>query len=108
LNDGTIEFQHRDLTQQPLESWPVGDVWIMKDVLQHWSTAEFVAFLDKLTTSDHYKYILMTNTATTGPNKDILTGRFRAFNLREEPLKKYGFDVVYQFDNKDVGVLMHP
>lgn len=70
-----------------------GDLLILKDVLQHWSNADIVSFLDKNAT--RFKYTLITNTQSQSfDNEDIETGQTRGLSAKFEPLKKYNPEIL--------------
>lgn len=70
-----------------------GDLLILKDVLQHWSNADIVSFLDKNAT--RFNYILITNTQSQSfDNEDIETGQTRGLSVKFEPLKKYNPEIL--------------
>lgn len=69
------------------------DMMILKDVLQHWSNADIVSFLDKNAT--RFKYTLITNTQSQSfDNEDIETGQTRGLSAKFEPLKKYNPEIL--------------
>lgn len=75
------------------------ELWIIKDVLQHWSNDDISKFLNQLIKQKCFKYILLTNSYTNGKNIDIKSGEFRSLNPNEYPLNVYKPKVI-GFENK--------
>jgi hypothetical protein len=88
---------------------PVGDLLVIKDVIQHWYLPEITEFMDYITTCDKYKYILITNCSHQyADNLEIFPNdisRFRPLTVNFLPLKKYGGKIVYTFDRKEVSLI---
>lgn len=82
---------------------PQADMCILKDVLQHWTTAEIYDFMDFLTTQ--YKTILICNCSRQKKNnKDIKTGKHRQLSSAFLPLKHYGARPVFTYETKEVSI----
>ena len=67
------------------------DLYIIKDVLQHWKLYEIYTFLDKLILKK-FKYIIITNNGNQSYDNLELTeylGNGRGLNSNYLPLKKY-------------------
>jgi hypothetical protein len=83
-----IEFHEFDALSGVL---PSADLAIMKDVLQHWSNADILAFLPKLKTFDR---VLITNGfpehAMRQLNADIRPGEYRSIDLSLPPFNLKG------------------
>lgn len=63
--------------------WPAADLVLVKDVLQHWPTADIQALLPRL---QAYPHVLVTNSATgIHTNEDIEAGGFRSLDLAAPP-----------------------
>ena len=90
-----IGFRQLDATKDPL---PEADLLIAKDVLQHWSNGEILAFLPKLKA---YRRALITNgfrpATTKSLNQDIPTGSWRPIDLKLPPFNVAGSDVFWFF-----------
>lgn len=85
---------------------PRGDLCIMKDVLQHWTTTEIYDFMDFLVTSKLYKTILIVNCSRQKKdNKDIRTGRQRQLSADYLPLRHYGAKKVFNYETKEVSLV---
>jgi hypothetical protein len=85
---------------------PRADLCIMKDVLQHWTTAEIYDFMDFLVASKLYKTILIVNCSRQKKdNKDIRTGRQRQLSADYLPLKHYGAKKVFAYETKEVSLV---
>lgn len=100
----------RNAKRHPEKLFSVGDIQttktgdadlvVCKDVVQHWSTPEILAWLEHLKTQP-FKYALVTNCnygATV--NLPIHTGSWRAIDLTAPPFS-IG-TVVFRWDTKDV------
>ena len=81
---------------------PQADLWIIKDVFQHWSNAEITKFLSRLMKCKAFKWLLITNSYTKGKNVDIQVGGFRSLNPLESPLKEFNPQIVLNEGNKCV------
>ena len=63
--------------------WPAADLVLIKDVLQHWPTADIRALLPRLRQHAH---VLVTNSASgIRTNTDIEPGGFRSLDLAAAP-----------------------
>jgi SAM-dependent methyltransferase len=88
-------------------SLPSADLLILKDVLQHWTTAEIYEFLDDITTSKKFKYILIVNCSFQKaddediPEHIINTYRHRPLSANFFPLKKYGAKILTKYKTKE-------
>ena len=93
------------------EEIPSADLLILKDVIQHWKTAEIYEFLDHITASKKFKYILIVNCCNqTIDDYDIPkiiedTYRWRPLSANYFPLKKYKPDILFKFNTKEVSVI---
>ncbi len=90
-------FMHLDFYNQK-EDIVAGDLCILKDVIMHWSLKDINTFLDYLTTSQKFKYILIVNCCEqVKDNTDIHTGGWRELSANYYPLKKYNPEILYYF-----------
>jgi hypothetical protein len=76
-----LRFDVGDARTYPINA----DLLVVKDVLQHWNTAEVTAWLERLQTSA-FRFALITN-CNYGPtvNTDCPTGQWRALDLTQPP-----------------------
>jgi predicted O-methyltransferase YrrM/SAM-dependent methyltransferase len=83
-------FQSLDFLSNK-ENIPDADLYILKDVLQHWKLNDIYTFLDYLTLHKQFKWILITNSGQqTKHDTDIKNvGECRHLNSNYYPLKKY-------------------
>jgi hypothetical protein len=81
-----------------------GDLCILKDVIQHWSNNSITTFLDYLTESKKFKYILITNCGRQIRDIDIRDGDYRELSCAYMPLKKYNLEKLYNYHSKEVSV----
>jgi hypothetical protein len=69
------------------------DLLIIKDVLQHWSNADIISFLNKQI--PHFKYILITNSNyQTSDDEDIEPGQSRGLSAKFYPLKQFNPEII--------------
>jgi SAM-dependent methyltransferase len=77
-----------------------GELFIIKDVLQHWSNEEIIKFLRFIINNKKFKYLLITNSCHI-PNsmiiKDIQTGYFRPLSINSHPLNKFNLTGLFKF-----------
>lgn len=95
-----MTFERRDIHKGP---FPAADLFICKDVVQHWSNADIEGWLADLRRA-HFRFALVTN-CNYGPtvNTDIATGGWRAIDLTKPPFSVG--EVVFCWGNKDVVLL---
>lgn len=97
-------FKHLDF-QSNIDSIESADLCILKDVLQHWTMDEIYSFLDKLTTSNKFKYILICNCcAQTHDNPDN-PNRSTPLSANYLPLKKYNPTIVMKYKTKEISLI---
>lgn len=88
-SDQNIRFEVADIAADPL---PPADLVLIKDVLQHWPTADIKAFLPKLA---GYKHVLITNTVHGNRlNEDIAVGEARPIDLTAPPFECAGHELL--------------
>jgi hypothetical protein len=85
------------------EKIPFGDLCIIKDVFQHWNYNLTYNFLNYLTQSKKFKYILICNCSyQIEDQQNISTGVFRPINNNFYPLNKFKLIKVFSYNTKDV------
>ena len=83
------------------------DMCILKDVIQHWSLDNIYNFLDFLVENKKFKYILICNCCDQKSNNtNIKDGNFRELSCDYLPLKKYNPIKLYNYDTKEVSVII--
>lgn len=83
-----------------------GDLCILKDVIQHWSLNEIYSFLDYLTESKKFKYILLINCCNQRVNDtNCTTGDFRHLSCNYLPLKKYNPFKIGNYNTKEISII---
>tara|TARA_Y100000992_G_scaffold190804_1_gene129409 strand:+ start:1661 stop:2263 length:603 start_codon:yes stop_codon:yes gene_type:complete len=98
-------FKHLDFFTYK-ESIIEGDICILKDVLQHWSLDEVYLFLDYLTESKKFKYILIINCSyQKEDNKKSSTGGFMPLSCNFFPLKKYNPIKIANYKTKEISMI---
>ena len=86
------------------------DVYIIKDVLQHWKLKDIYNFLDKLVMKN-FKYIIITNNGNQSYDNLELNeyiGNGRGLNSKFLPLKKYNAETLLEYfggENKHMCVI---
>jgi mannosyltransferase OCH1-like enzyme len=75
------------------------DVYIIKDVLQHWKLADIYSFLDKLVTKNFRCIIITNNGNQTSDNLELnaYIGNGRGLKCDFLPLKKYGAELAFEY-----------
>ena len=83
-----------------------GELCIIKDVMQHWQLEKIYCFLDFLTTSNKFKFILVCNCSEQKEdNTNIEDGGGRPLNSNYFPLKKYQFIECFKYKTKQVSFI---
>lgn len=85
------------------------ELYIIKDVLQHWKLIDIYNFLDKLITKN-FKYIIITNNGNQRCDDLELNniGNGRGLNSRFLPLRKYNAELLLEYfgdENKHVCII---
>jgi hypothetical protein len=84
-----------------------GELCILKDVIQHWSLDNIYIFLDYLIENKKFKYILLCNCCNqTKDNTDTYNGGSRPLSCDYFPLKKYNAKKLYNYNTKEVSVII--
>ena len=80
---------------------------ILKDVIQHWPLKEIYLFLDYLTQSKKFKYILLINCCRQkDDNQDIGNiGDWRQLSCNFLPLKKYNAVKIDNYNTKEISII---
>jgi SAM-dependent methyltransferase len=95
-----VEFVVGDGRQ--LEAYAGFDLVLIKDVLQHWSTKNVLAFL-KQPAFASFKHVLLTNCDfDQRENQDIRDGDWRPLNFISRELASVGARVAFRFQSKRV------
>ena len=75
-----------------------GELFIIKDVLQHWSNEEIIKFLRFIIDNKKFRYLLITNSCDIKNEiKDIKTGKFRPLSINSYPLNKFNLVGLFKF-----------
>lgn len=105
-HDQKYTFEHLDFFTNK-ESIVNGDMCILKDVIQHWPLEEIYTFLDYLTESKKFKYILLINCCNqTKDNEDCDIGDWRELSCNFLPLKKYNAVRIYNYNSKEISIIL--
>ena len=107
-----FHFIHSNFTSvQNRKKINKADLCIIKDVLQHLPNDIIINFMDYITKSNKFKFILIINCYNTTPEntitfrKDIKSGEFSSLSSLKYPLNKYGGKVIYKWDTKEVSLI---
>jgi len=98
-------FVHLDFYNKK-ESIINGDLCILKDVLQHWKMDEIYTFLDYLVENKIFKYILICNCCNQKEDNPNNNSRFTQLSYNFFPLKKYNSVKLYNYNTKEVSVIL--
>jgi len=99
-------FTHLDFCNNK-ENIVNGDLYILKDVLQHWSLDNIYKFLDYIIEHKKCKYILISNCCNqTQDDTDIRDGEGRELSCDFLPLKKYNPKKMYKYYSKEVSIIL--
>jgi hypothetical protein len=82
-----------------VESIRDSDLYILKDVMQHWKLKDIYEFLDKLVTKK-FKYIIITNNGNQKYDNlelDVYIGNGRGLHCNYLPLKKYNAKLLLDY-----------
>ena len=83
-----------------------GELYILKDVIQHWSLDNIYTFLDYLVGHKKFRYILICNCCgQTQDDTNITTGDYRQLSCEYLPLKKYNARKLYNYYGKEVSII---
>ena len=110
----TTTFMHLDFFSN-VENLEKADLYILKDVLQHWTIESITTFLDKITKNKQTKYILICNCCDQkqdnqplrhiAVNNNMCGSFHRSLTSKMLPLKKYNPKIVLKYSTKEVSVI---
>jgi hypothetical protein len=106
-NNKKFRFECVDVLREK-EAIVGADLCVIKDVLQHWRSAEIYELLDYFVAAKKFKYIMIVNCCgQAGDEGDdgFQTGGWRQLSAAYLPLKKYAPKVVFHYDSKEVSVI---
>lgn len=82
------------------------DIYIIKDVIQHWCNNNIYRFLDYLVENKKCKYILICNCCNQNEdNADTVDGGARSLSSDFLPLKKYNPKKLLYYNTKEISVI---
>lgn len=89
-NSSKYKFIHLDILEQKNEIIDA-DLYIIKDLFQHWTNNEIISFLSYIINKKNFKYILITNSFAEKEFIDIEqnVGAYRPLSARFFPLKQF-------------------
>lgn len=98
--DENINFEKMDVLNE-YDSLPITDLFILKDVIQHWPTWSINQVLTSL--QKKCKYLLITNCShQSDNNQDIIIGDFRPLSYKMKPLNKFEPTLYHAFHTKEM------
>ena len=97
-------FKHLDFYTNK-ENIVEGDMCILKDVIQHWTINEIYTFMDYLTNSEKFKYILIVNCCNQKMDNQDEPLRSRPLSCNFLPLKKYNAIKIDNYNNKEISII---
>ncbi|CAL1139152.1 unnamed protein product [Cladocopium goreaui] len=91
-------FEHLEFSSQVHEVKDA-ELYILKDVLQHWSSARISSFLKELRRKPTLRFILLCNCAgpEDWPEEDCQDGGWRPLFASKAPLKEFNPEVLLRF-----------
>lgn len=98
-------FVHADFSLDP-DAVATAELFVIKDVLQHWGNGEIDRLLDALADRPGARFILICNCSNQDPEgADIETGQWRPLDANLEPLRSHGAQVVCTYATKQVSLI---
>ena len=98
-----VRFEVGDVTNMTLN---YSDIYLAKDVLQHWDNRSIYKFIDNLIDKKVCKYLILINCADqTGDFDNVHIGEFRPLNNGKYPLKFYSPSYVCNIINKHMLII---
>ena len=97
-------FKHLDILNNIDVIEDTGDLCILKDILQHWTSEEIKYFLDKLV-KKNFKHIIIVNGSKQEYDNQDTPHRSRPLSIKYEPLKSYNFKVIFNYHDREVSLL---
>lgn len=97
------EFRSIDFAATPAAQLPEADVYLIKDVLQHWTSDDVNQFLVELLIARPSAEVLVINCVNQETDKrDIQTGQFEPLNKSRYPLNEFNVEELFAFHSKVV------
>lgn len=99
-----FKFECRDIFEE-IESIQDAELYVIKDVLQHWSNKSIEIFLDKLV-KKNVKYVIVTNCCNQSHDyQDTGDGQGRPLSANYFPLKKYNPKILFNYNKKETSII---
>ena len=98
-------FKHIDILNQIDLIEDNCDLFILKDVIQHWTCNEINFFMDELLKTKKFKYILINNSCAQKYDNQDEPYRSTPLSIKYQPLKKYNFEFLFNYNDKEVSLL---
>lgn len=100
-----VEFIHNDGSNA--DNLPTGDVYVVKDVMQHWTNIYVVNFLKKVIAQKKCRFIVVVNDyQQETETQDVKhLGDTRPLNSQLNPLKQFDPEVIKCYGSKQISVI---
>ena len=86
-----------------MKNIPLGDLCIIKDVIQYWSNNSIIVLLNYLINNKRFKYILICNSCNQSQdNNNNITGQYRELSCDYYPLKMFNPIKLLNYNSKEV------
>jgi hypothetical protein len=101
-----IRFLCYDVFSQK-EDIPAADLFLLKDILQHWKNKYVYEFLDYMVSvHKHTTFMIVNSCKQFQDDQDTYRdGYFRNLSALFLPLKKYNPEVVFKYNDKEVSII---
>lgn len=103
-NHPEYKFECRDVFGE-IEDICDSEMYVLKDVIQHWSNKSVEEFMDKLM-KKNFKYVVLVNCCGQhSDGQDTGDGQGRPLSANFYPLKKYNPKILFTYNGKEVSVI---
>jgi hypothetical protein len=101
-----IHFLYYDIFSKK-EYIPPADLFLLKDILQHWMNSYIYEFLDYIVSKYKNSVFMIINSCNqVEDNQDIKeNGQWRPLSARFLPLKKYNPEILFHYQDKEISII---
>jgi O-methyltransferase domain len=92
-------FLHEELDPSTI---PDAELYILKDVLQHWSNVRIKTFLSNMIQKRKFRYMIIVNCCSDHAPDDIEDGSWRPLSCRHTPLLEFNMVSIMRYQTKEV------
>jgi len=103
-NHVQYNFEHLDIYEERTRL-KTADLYIIKDVLQHWLNEEIITFFDWIIVNKKCRYLIINNSCAQKYDNQETPSRSRPLSGKFLPLKKYDPEIVLKYIDKEVSVI---